>query len=172
MQNNPYAAPTVDPHASYVRSGENEPESREIFQVLGVAWTTLKREPLKIIGAMLLMGICLYAVILGPMFLLLPTGFFGGAFQPDPRSLESMMTAMWALMPIMLLAETFFMLGWTRFTIAAVREQPLPLALNFVVWAILHLLTFGLIALVFFPIFSLSLAEIYVCATGRHTQTV
>lgn len=129
MQQNPYAAPSVDPTASRT-PGQNVPQDWTIGGVLSVAWDTFKAEPLKILGTMILMGVCLYAVILPPLFFTLPPGLLEGRLEtpPDPIAIVK---AVGFLVPVILILEAFLFVGWFRFTLAAVRRHPLSVGILF-----------------------------------------
>src|SRR5690606_10226383 len=58
MQENPYAAPTVDPHASAPRApGQNGPRDWTIGHAIGVGWQAVKEKPLPLIGGFALVAI-------------------------------------------------------------------------------------------------------------------
>src|SRR5690606_7423253 len=62
MQENPYAAPTAQPHAPGLIASPGEgPREWTVGQVLGVGWKAVKEQPVPLVGGTLLVTVVQYA---------------------------------------------------------------------------------------------------------------
>lgn len=134
MQQNPYAAPSVDPVASPVRL-DRVPREWTIGSVLGAAWGAFKANALLLIIGLILMGICLYGIMAAFMFSIMPTGIFTPGAQPDPAELQETFAHMGLIMTAMVLVilplEAFLFAGWIRMCLSALRNEDVNLGILF-----------------------------------------
>jgi uncharacterized membrane protein len=125
MQENPYAAPTVDPHASAPQApGQNGPRDWTIGHAIGVGWQAVKEKPLPLIG-----GFALVAIINQGISQIVQSVMGSGADAgADPMAA---ITGTLAAMPILVVVSIYFTIGQFRVALQAARGQDVQFATFF-----------------------------------------
>jgi uncharacterized membrane protein len=120
MDQNPYAAPTVDPRPSPRTITGNGPRDWTIGEAIGVGWEAVKANPVPLVGGFTLTLIINQAIQSGLQRVL---GL--GTTSTDP--IEALTGAM-AFMPIALFLGIYFSIGHFRVAVAAARGEEFQFA--------------------------------------------
>ncbi len=125
MQENPYAAPTAQPHAPGLIASPGEgPREWTVGQVLGVGWKAVKEQPVPLVGGTLLVTVVQYAVQALLQFLVV-----GDAAESG--NLVRTMAGMGVILPVYMVMGIYFVIGQLRVALMAARGQPVEIAMYF-----------------------------------------
>jgi TM2 domain-containing membrane protein YozV len=117
MQENPYAAPNVDPNASMQRApGQNGPQDWTVGQALGVGWQAVKDNPFPLVG-----GFALVAILNNGITRAIQSAM-GATPEPGGNPFDAL-AGMAASMPIVIVVSMYFAIGQFRVALAAARGQ-------------------------------------------------
>lgn len=117
MEQNPYAAPSVDPiPAQTARNQPEGPQDWTIGEVLGVGWEAVKRNPGVLVG-----GYFLIAILQQAVQSMVRYALFGSFAQPEDP-MEALQTS-GATIPITLAIAVFFTIGQFRVALASARGE-------------------------------------------------
>lgn len=120
MQQNPYAAPSVDPTAFRQNQTGNGPRDWTIGEAIGVGWQATKNNPLPLIG-----GFTLVIIINQGIQSALQRALGIGADPTDPMAVLS---GTLAFMPIAVVIGIYFTIGQFRVALAAARGEEFQFA--------------------------------------------
>lgn len=120
MEQNPYAAPTVDPTASPQTSSGNGPRDWTIGHAIGVGWEATKSNPLPLVGGFTLILIINQGIQSAAQSVL---GLGGNPTDP-----MAALTGAMAFMPIAIVLSVYFTIGQFRVAIAAARGEEFQFA--------------------------------------------
>jgi len=120
MQQNPYAAPSVDPTAFRQNQAANGPRDWTIGEVIGVGWQATKRNPLPLIG-----GFALIIIINQGIQSVMQSALGLGGDPTDPMAA---ITGTLAFMPIAIVLGIYFTIGQFRVALAAARGEEIQFA--------------------------------------------
>lgn len=125
MQENPYAAPTVDPNASMQRAaGQSGPREWTVGHAIGVGWQAVKDNPLPLVG-----GFALVTIINQGITQAIQSAM-GASAEPGANPFEAL-AAVAASMPIVLVVGMYFTIGQFRVALAAARGEPVEMGMFF-----------------------------------------
>jgi hypothetical protein len=119
MDQNPYAAPTVDPRPSptFTASG---PRDWTVGQAIGVGWETTKANFLPLVG-----GFTLVLIVNQVIQTVLQRAFGLGTTSTDPMAA---LTGMAAFLPVAIFLSIYFTIGQFRVALAAARGEEFQFA--------------------------------------------
>lgn len=115
MQQNPYAAPSVAQSQKQGHVNIEGPREWAIGEVISVGWNAVWKNPLVLIGGILVIALLQQALNYAITSLLPPVS------PTDPMAvlMRSLMT-----LPVTLIVSTFFTIGHFRVALAAARDEP------------------------------------------------
>lgn len=125
MEENPYAAPSVDPIPTPSTGRQTEgPRDWTIGEVLGVGWEAVKKNPGVLVG-----GYFLIAMLQQALQSVVRYAIFGTFAQPEDP-MEVLQTT-GVTTPIALVIAVFFTIGQFRVALASARGEPVDFGMFF-----------------------------------------
>jgi hypothetical protein len=125
MQDNPYAAPSVDATVTPELAGAaSRPRDWTLGHVFGVGWNAVKAQPLPIVGGMFLVTVVQWAVQSLMQLILVGDAAESGNFA-------RILSGMGLMFPVLTVLGVYFMVGQVRVALTAARGQQVEIGTYF-----------------------------------------